>query len=109
VSIAFEGFWVVADFFPVFARLECDGQNHIMTCMQEASKKHAAKIAAAAQERSKKKAALKEKVAAAKEWSEEEVRMHYFSLDYLPSPLFSVLTFLPNVCIPHLPATSKIY
>ena len=43
-------------------------------CVQEASKKHAAKIAAAAAERSKKKAALREKVAAAKDWSEEEVR-----------------------------------
>lgn len=45
--------------------------------MQEASKKHAAKIAAAAAERSKKKAALREKVAAAKDWSEEEVCMHW--------------------------------
>lgn len=33
-------------------------------------------MAAAAQERSKRKAALREKVAAAKDWSEEEVRAH---------------------------------
>jgi hypothetical protein len=52
--------------------------------MQEALRKHAAKIAAAAQERSKKKAVLRQKVANAKDWSEEEVRNPSQFFDFEP-------------------------
>jgi hypothetical protein len=42
-------------------------------CVQEAARKQAAKMEAAAAARNKRKAALRDKMAAAKEWSAEEV------------------------------------
>lgn len=69
---------------PAALRLRLQRSDATVRAVQEAAKKQRAKMEAAAAARAARKSAMRQKVEAAREWSEEEVRMLDKGLEKFP-------------------------